>query len=224
MKTSVLIPAYNEEKTIREVMRRVLALPIEKEIIAVDNGSLDGTGMVLKEFASKPGVIVLRVRKNVGKGDAVRKALARATGGVVVVQDADLEYPPEDIPKLLRPILEGKADAVYGVRTTGSSRGMGATHRFGNWSLTTAARLLYGSRLSDIETGHKAFRRELIGAHELKSENFEIENELTVKLLKKNCRIAEVPIAYRARKQGKKITVLDGVRLFAWLVRNRFAW
>lgn len=223
MKASIIIPAYNEEKAIGEVMRRVLALPMEKEIIAVENGSTDRTGKELAKFARRKEVTILRVKKNIGKGDAVRRALARAAGGVVVIQDADLEYPPEEIPKLVKPIADGAADAVYGSRFLGSAGGMDLTHRFGNWFLSMAARLLYGSRLTDIETGHKAFRTGLIRAEELKSDTFEIENEIMAKLLKARCRIAEIPIAYHARSKGKKITVMDGVRLFLWLVRNRLA-
>ena len=222
MKVSVIIPAYNEQNTVGVILSRVLALPFEKEVIVVDDGSTDGTGVQLEKFAGERCLRVFRHEKNSGKGFAVITGLKNASGEVVVIQDADMEYSPEEIPKMLRAIENG-ADAVYGSRLKGTMTGMTLTHLVGNVALTLAARILYGSGLSDMETGYKMFRRGVVKWETLKSKNFEIEPEITARIIKAGHRIEEVPITYSGRpKKEKKIGVKDGFIALAWLVKCRF--
>ena len=212
MKLSVIIPVYNELKTIEECIKRVKQAPIQVdqlEIIISDNLSTDGTREFLKNIDDKN--IKINFRENhSGKGANVRSALEFATGDIIIIQDADLEYNPKDYPEILRPFIEANADVVYGSRLTGAKyhRVFGILHLLANKILTWTANLLYDAILTDIETATKAFRREIITNLDLVSNGFEIEPEITAKLLKqKNLKIYEVPISHAARtyEEGKKV-------------------
>lgn len=209
---SIVIPVYNEERTIARVLSRVAALPIAKEIVVVDDCSRDGTFQVLQNLQSAPGVQILRHEVNQGKGAALRTGFQAATGDVVVVQDADLEYDPRDIPGLLGPILRGEADIVYGSRFLGEEHhDKSFVHRLGNRFLTEASNLFSGLRLTDMETCYKAFRRDVLRCVDLAQNRFGIEPEITAKLARRGYRFMEVPIGYQARTyaEGKKIGVKD---------------
>jgi glycosyltransferase involved in cell wall biosynthesis len=211
-KVSVVIPVYNEQATIAQVVARVATLPFPKEIIVVDDCSTDGTFDVLKQVADIDGVRVLRHEQNQGKGAALRTGFENATGNVVVVQDADLEYDPRDIPGLLEPILCEQADVVYGSRFLGNEhQDKSWVHRFGNWLLTASSNLFSGLKLTDMETCYKAFRREVLRCVDVVQNRFGIEPELTAKLARRGYRFAEVPITYQARSyaEGKKIGIKD---------------
>jgi glycosyltransferase involved in cell wall biosynthesis len=224
-KLSVVIPVYNEERTIREVVARVARLPVPKEIIIVDDASSDGTRSALASLAHLPGVTVLLKPQNEGKGAAVRTGFAQAQGTVVVVQDADLEYDPRDILPLLGPLVRGEADAVFGSRFLGDvPRDPSFVHRFGNGLLTWASNALTGLRLTDMETCYKAFRREALAGLSLKQNRFGFEPEITAKLARRNCRIREVPIGYQARgyAEGKKIGLADAFNAFWCIARYAF--
>lgn len=223
MKLSVVIPVYNEKDTIREIYRRVNAVNIEKEIIIVDDFSTDGTREFLKELAAE-GAKVFFHEKNMGKGAALRTGFQYITGDYVVVQDADLEYDPEDYHKILAPVLKGKAEVVYGSRFTGERRNMFFHHWVGNKFLTFLTNLLYNTTLSDMETCYKLFRADIIKDINIKSNRFNFEPEITAKILKRGIRIYEVPISYTGREfsQGKKITWIDGISALWTLIRFRF--
>ena len=210
---SVLIPVYNEKATVLELLRRVesVALPVAKEIILVDDGSTDGTREILSGLGGRAKVVLHE--KNRGKGAALRTALAHATGDLAIIQDADLEYDPADYPVLLAPLLDGRADVVYG------SRFLGGTHRvlffwhyFGNVIFTTLTNVLYNINLSDMGTCYKVFDTALLKAIPLRSERFGIEAEITAKVCKRHLRLYEAPISYSGRTyaEGKKITWKDG--------------
>jgi glycosyltransferase involved in cell wall biosynthesis len=226
-KLSVVVPVFNERNTLVEIVRRMrqVRLPegIEREIIIVDDGSSDGTREVLKQLGDSTVRVVMHP-ENRGKGAAVRTGFAHATGDYVLVQDADLEYDPEDWPKLLNPVLRGKARVVYGSRFTGERRNMLFMHWVGNRFLSLMTNLLYNTTLSDMETCYKLIDRSLLDDMELRSHRFEIEPELTAKLLKRKIRIYEVPISYTGREydEGKKITWRDGFSAIATLVKYRF--
>ncbi len=224
MKLSVIVPALNEERTIRQVLERVLESPYDKEIIVVDDGSTDSTPAILEEFKTQHGIQVFRHPTRLGKGAALRTAFAAATGDIVIIQDADGEYHPEEYPLLIRPITRGWADAVYGSRFVGAHRVFLLSHRLGNWVVNTIANLLYDTMLTDLETGFKAFRREVLKQFHLRSHDFRIEVELTAKLFKGGCRVYEVPISYSGRSyaEGKKLTWKDGVLALWALVVFRF--
>ena len=222
------MPVYNEKATIREILKRVRAVDVgmEKEIIVVDDGSKDGTREILREEESRGDIRVLYHERNLGKGAAVRTGIASATGDFVIIQDADLEYDPQDYPALLKPLLEGKAEVVYGSRfLSGSGSSMISWHRFGNKFLTAVTNLLYGSSLSDMETCYKAFKASVIKSIPLRSNRFEIEPEITAKILKRGYKILEVPIRYRGREfhEGKKISWKDGFSAIWTLLRYRLA-
>jgi glycosyltransferase involved in cell wall biosynthesis len=226
-KLTVVVPVFNEAATIRAVLERVLATPFPKEVLVVDDGSTDGTGDVLREMASNHGAVrVLRHERNRGKGAALRTAFAEAKGNVVLVQDADLEYDPADYPALLRPILEGKADVVYGSRFLGGA--YARVHLFWHFAanrfLTLVTNLLANLNLSDMETGYKVFRRDVLERLRLRSEGFAIEPEITVKVARLGCRVYEVPISYAGRSyaEGKKIRWRDGVVALFAALRYRF--
>ncbi|MFH1023220.1 MAG: glycosyltransferase family 2 protein [Planctomycetota bacterium] len=229
MKLSLIIPAYDEEKTLPDVLSRVcrLAERMDLEIIAVDDGSRDGTARVLEGFrppSPRVAYRFLRHGENRGKGAAVRTAIAAATGEVVVIQDADLEYDPADISDLIAPIADGRADAVFGSRfLAGPHRVHLFWHRVGNALVTLAANVLYNMNFTDIETGYKAFRREVIQGMRLRSEDFRIEPEITAKLCRAKCRIYEIPVSYSGRgyAEGKKITWRDGIRALWTLIKYR---
>ncbi len=213
MRLSIVIPALNEERTIRQVLERVLESPYEKEIIVVDDGSTDGTPAILKDFAGRHAIKALRHETRRGKGAALRTGFAAATGDIVIVQDADGEYHPEEYPLLIRPILRGWADAVYGSRFIGTHRVFLFSHRLGNWLVNAVANVLYDTMLSDLETGFKAIRREVLQKFPLRSNDFRIEVEITARLFRGHYRVYEVPISYSGRTtaEGKKLTWRDGI-------------
>ncbi|MDH4208199.1 MAG: glycosyltransferase family 2 protein [Anaerolineae bacterium] len=217
MKLSVLIPAYNEEKTLAEVVRRVAEVDLEKEIIVVDDCSTDGTLAVLSSL-NQEGLVVLTHDVNRGKGAAVRTALAAASGDAVIIQDADLEYDPADFLRLVEPFLKGKASVVYGVR---SLDGQQWHMRLGNRVLTTVTNVLYGSDLRDMESCYKLITREIIDQMDLHAKGFDIEAEVTAKILKQGHRIHQVPIWYSPRTE-KKLTPLDGLPTLWTLIKLRF--
>lgn len=223
MKLSVVMPVYNEIRTIGEILRRVLAVPVEKEVIVVDDRSTDGTREWLLAQADPRVVLLLRDR-NGGKGAAVRDGLARATGDIVLIQDADLEYDPAEYPRLLAPILSGKVDAVYGTRFKGETRVLFFWHYMGNRFLSLAANVLFNTTLSDIETCYKVVRAECLKGIRLRCDRFGFDPEITAKLLKRRVRIAEVPITYYGRdySEGKKIRWRDGFVVLGALLRFRF--
>ncbi len=221
MKLSIVMPVYNEAATIREILTRVRALPHAKEIIIVDDGSLDGTRDILRELAGGE-VRVFFHRQNRGKGAAVRTGVAHVRGDVVVIQDADLEYHPRDIPGLLGPIERGEADVVYGSRFLGGPhRVLNFWHYVGNRLLTLLSNICTNLNLTDMETGYKVFRAEVLRQLEIESERFGFEPEITAKVSHLGCRIYEQPISYSGRDydQGKKITWRDGVAALAHIVR-----
>lgn len=232
---SVVIPVFNEVSTIQTVVDRVAGAPFEKEIVLVDDGSTDGTREVLDRVAREErrpdgpgGAVPVRVYfqpSNRGKGAAVRRGLAQAKGAILAIQDADLEYDPDDLPALLDPIVSGEADVVYGSRFLGDVTGARSTNVLGNRLLTAFSNLVSGLRLTDMETGYKIFRREAIEPilPTLKSERFDIEPELTAKVARHGLRIVEVPIAYAPRDHaaGKKIRWRDGLGAVRAIVRYR---
>ena len=226
-KLSVVVPVFNERNTLVEILRRMRAveLPdgIEREIIVVDDGSTDGTRDVLRQLGDSTVRIVLH-DVNRGKGAAVRTGFSHATGEYVLVQDADLEYDPEDWPKLLNPVLRGKARVVYGSRFTGERRNMLLLHWIGNRFLSLTTNVLFNTTLSDMETCYKLIERGLVDDLKLQSDRFGIEPEITAKVLKRGIRIYEVPISYSGREfdEGKKITWRDGFSALWTLVKYRF--
>lgn len=224
MKLSVIVPVYNERETISEILQRVQAVDVEKEIIVVDDGSTDGTREVLAEEWQKPGVVVRFQPRNGGKGSAVREGLKHATGDVVVIQDADLEYDPEDYRLLLRPILTGRAKVVYGSRFLGEHRAMYFWHSVGNRFLTLLTNILFDTTLTDMETCYKMFTADIARKLDLRSPRWGFDPEITARILRTGHRIYEVPISYagRERWEGKKITWKDGFTVLFTLLRYRF--
>ena len=222
---SVIVPVFNERNTVVEIVRRMrsVELPIEREIVVVDDGSEDGTRDVLTQLGDST-VRVVKHSVNRGKGAAIRTGLEHATGDVVLVQDADLEYDPEDWPKLLAPVLKGRARVVYGSRFTGERRNMLFLHWVGNRFLSLVTNILYNSTLSDMETCYKLFERDVLNGIQLQAERFDFEPEFTAKILRRGIRIYEVPISYAGREphEGKKITWRDGVTALWTLVKYRF--
>ena len=233
MNLSVLIPVYNEERTLEQAVGRVCAVPLAKEIIVVDDGSTDRSRQILARLQAENGgdplnsLKVLFHQQNQGKGAAIKTALAHVTGDVIVVQDADLEYDPKDYPGLLEPILAGNADVVYGTRFYGGGahRVLFFWHYVGNQLLTFLSNMLTNLNLSDMEVGYKVFRTNVVKDIDLKSKRFGFEPEITVKLAKKHCRFYEVPISYHGRTyaDGKKITWKDGLAALYYLLRFRLA-
>ncbi|HNW91952.1 MAG TPA: glycosyltransferase family 2 protein [bacterium] len=225
MRLSVIIPVYNEQTTLPELLARVRAVPVAKEIIIVDDGSTDGTREWLRDRPAVAGELVLYHDHNQGKGMALRTGLARATGEVVIIQDADLEYDPGDYPALLAPFADPAVQAVYGSRILGHNPGRSSFWFYwGGRLLSLLTSLLYNARLTDEATCYKLFRRELIQSLPLTCTGFEFCPEVTAKLLKRGVRIVEVPIRYhpRSRHEGKKITWRDGVTAIRLLIRYRF--
>lgn len=226
MKLSVIIPAYNEKNTVLELLRRVEAVPLslDKEIIVVDDFSTDGTREALGGLG-RPDIKVLFHAKNMGKGSALRTGFSEATGDIVLIQDADLEYDPAEYPGLLAPILDGRADVVYGSRFLGGPhRVLFFWHSVGNRFLTNLSNILTNLNLTDMETCYKVFRRDVLRKMTLKSRRFGFEPEVTVKVAKLKCRIYEVPISYSGRDyaEGKKITWKDGLAALWHILRYRF--
>ena len=215
MKLTIIMPAYNEKETIAEIVRKVQAVDVgcEKELIIVDDASIDGTKDVLKSMIGQPNLRIIFHEKNCGKGAAIRTGVAHVTGEIVLIQDADLEYDPQDYPRLLRPILEGRADVVCGNRFHGEThRVLYFWHAVGNRMLTLACNMLTNLNLSDMEVGYKAFRADIFHRIRIRSDRFGFEPEVTGKVAKLGCRIYEVPISYYGRiyAEGKKITWRDG--------------
>jgi glycosyltransferase involved in cell wall biosynthesis len=222
MRLSVVIPIYNEATTIQEIVARVRKTPFDKEIIIVDDGSTDGTRDKLAELAKLPDVKVIYQPKNQGKGAALRTGFQAATGDVIVIQDADLEYNPSEYPVLLQPILDGNADVVFGSRFLGGPhRVLYFWHYAGNRFLTTLSNMFSNINLTDMETCYKVFRREVLNGLVLKSNRFGFEPEFTSKVAKKRWRIYEVPISYQGRtyEDGKKIGWKDGVSALVTILR-----
>jgi len=225
MDLSIIVPAFNEETSIAEVLNRVLILSfdgLDWEVVVVDDGSFDKTAEILNGFSKNARLKILTHEKNQGKGAALRTGLKGSTGGIVAFQDSDLEYDPRQLPALVREVQEG-ADVVYGSRFLGRVENMTFLFYFGNKILSLCTGLIYGAKVSDMETGFKIFRREVLDGVVLESRGFDIEPEITAKILKKGVKIKEVPIDYKARaKAHKKITVGDGVTALYTLFKYRF--
>ena len=221
---SVVMPVYNERNTLEEIVGRVLAVPLRIELVAVDDASTDGSREILERLAGERGFRVFRQERNQGKGAAVRRGIAEATGDIIVVQDADLEYSPEEYPELIELIVKGKADAVFGSRFIGRHRCFLFTHYLANLFLNLVTNLLYNTTMTDMETCFKAVRSELLKSLDLRSNRFGIEPEITAKLFKRGARVYEVPITYEGRdySEGKKITWKDGFPALWTLVKYRF--
>ena len=225
MKLTVIIPVYNERNTLQEIVSRVKAVPldgVDKEIILVDDFSTDGTRELLQGMTTDKALTVVFHDVNRGKGAALRSGFQRATGDIVIVQDADLEYDPKEFPIMIGPILDGRADAVYGSRFLGGPhRVLMFWHYVGNKGLTTLANMLNNLNLSDMETCYKAVRRDVLQKITLETDRFGFEVEITAKLARLKARIFEVPISYNGRdySQGKKITWKDGFAALWWILR-----
>lgn len=225
MKLSVLIPVYNEKNTIEKIVQVIRAVPVEKEIILVDDGSSDGTREIIRRlFSNQSDVKVIFHEANAGKGRAIQTGIAAASGDTVIIQDADLEYDPKDYPRLLRAMEENRVNVVYGSRFLGGVKVTAWWHRSVNYFLTLLTNVLYGSRLTDMETCYKLIKTGTLRDITIESSGFEIEAELSAKLLKMKERILEVPISYKGRSyhQGKKIGWRDGVQAIFTLFYYRF--
>jgi glycosyltransferase involved in cell wall biosynthesis len=226
---SLVIPAFNEAQTIEALLGRVAALGLDAEMIVVDDGSTDETLAILERLDGEmPGLRVMRLPRNLGKGAAVREGIAASTGEIVLIQDADLEYDPADIPRLIGPLRDGRADVVYGTRLRGGPEPQRAHmfwHYAGNRMLSLLTNVMFNTTISDMEVCYKAFRGDLVRSIRLVSNDFAFEPEITAKVLRRGVRLYEVPIAYYGRtyEEGKKITWRDGIKAIAALARFRFS-
>ncbi|MGR3319002.1 MAG: glycosyltransferase family 2 protein [Candidatus Anammoxibacter sp.] len=226
MKLSVIVPIFNEKNSILEIIKKVEDIDIEKEIILIDDYSNDGTREIIKDNIKGSNIIKLYHSKNLGKGAAIRTGIEHVTGDIVIIQDADMEYDPSDYFSLIEPITRGDADVVYGSRLSGGApqRVYMFWHLMGNRFLSFVTNILYNTTLTDMETGYKVFRTDVIKSLGLKSNRFEIEPEITAKIFKRKYRVYELPIAYYGRtyEEGKKITWRDGFSALWTLVKYRF--
>jgi glycosyltransferase involved in cell wall biosynthesis len=225
MRVSFIVPAYNELSTVREVLERVWSLALDKQLLIVDDGSTDGTGAAVEEWsAGRESVMVLR-QPHRGKGAAIRAAIPHIDGEITVIQDADMEYDPADVPQLIEPIERGFADVVFGSRLSGGrpQRAYLFWHLVGNRVLSLLTNVLFNTTLSDMETGYKAFRTEVLRSLDLREDDFAIEPEMTAKVCKRKLRIYELPVAYYGRTyaEGKKITWRDGIKAVRVLIAVR---
>jgi len=222
---SVVMPVFNEKDNIKEIIRRVSQVDIDKEIIIVDDASTDGTRELLKEI-KQDGVRVLFHDKNSGKGRALKTGFKEATADIIIVQDADLEYDPREYAKLIDPIAQGCADVVYGSRLSGGmpQRVYMFWHKVGNNFLTLLTNILYNTTLSDMETGYKVFKKDVIRKIDIKSNDFTVEAEITAKIFKQKCRVYEIPISYYGRdySEGKKIRWYHGLSAIVALIKYKF--
>ena len=225
MRVSFVIPAYNEAETIGEVLDRIDALALDRQIVVVDDGSVDATADVVERWAAARDGVVLVRQRNGGKGAAVRAAVPHVDGDIAVIQDADMEYDPADVPALIEPIERGVADVVYGSRLSGGrpQRAYLFWHLVGNKALSLLTGVLFNTTLSDMETGYKALRADVLRSLDLRESDFAIEPEITAKVCKQKLRVYELPIAYYGRTyaEGKKITWRDGVKAVWVLFRVR---
>jgi glycosyltransferase involved in cell wall biosynthesis len=221
---SVVMPVYNERETIAQIIDRVLKLPVKVELIVVDDGSKDGTPEQLKALRETRDFKLVLQGVNQGKGAALRRGFEEVTGDIVAVQDADLEYTPEELPSLMEPIAKNNADVVYGSRFLGRHRVFMFSHYLGNRLLTLVTNILYDTMLSDMETCYKVMRTEVVRSLRLRSNKFEIEPEITAKIFKQKFRVIEMPISYygRSYEDGKKITWRDGFGAIWTLIKYRF--
>ena len=221
---SVVMPVYNERTTVEEIIRRVLAVAMRTQLIVVDDGSTDGTGEILDRLQGELGFTLLR-QANAGKGAALRRGFAAVTGDIVVIQDADLEYSPEEYPELVELIGTGHADVVFGSRFLGRHRVFMFTHYLGNRVVTLATNVLYNTMLTDMETCYKVMRTDVLRSFTLQSDGFGIEPEITAKIFKRGYRVYEIPITYAGRgyDEGKKITWRAGFEALWVLLKYRFA-
>ena len=224
MRVSFVVPTYNEAATIGEVLERVSALELDKQIVVVDDGSTDGTKVVLEVWNRRDGVLVIR-QPNLGKGAAIRAAIPYVDGEITVIQDADMEYDPADVPALIDPIERGVADVVFGSRLSGGrpQRAYLFWHLVGNRFLSLLTNVLFNTTLSDMETGYKALRTDVLRSLDLREDDFGIEPEIAAKVCKRRLRLYELPIAYYGRTyaEGKKITWRDGFKAIWVLFRVR---
>jgi glycosyltransferase involved in cell wall biosynthesis len=230
MKVSIIVPVFNELHTVREILSRIERVTLNKEIIVVDDGSKDGTREILREIESLsecPSARMFFMDVNRGKGAAIREGVRHATGDIVLIQDADLEYDPAQYPVLLEPILDGHADVVYGSRfLSGPHRVLLFWHYMGNQLLTLFSNMLTNLNLTDMETGYKVFRRDIFSDLTIEENRFGFEPEITAKVARLKCRIYEVPITYHGRdySQGKKITWRDGVAALGVILKYNLFW
>ena len=226
MKLSIIMPVLNEQDTIEKILSIVASVPIDKELIIVDDFSTDNTREILKKMKNekckiKNFIKIIYHNRNMGKGAAIRTGLKYTRGDVVIIQDADMEYDPMEYPKLTKPIEEGEADVVYGSRFKGKGKFIRESF-IANKILTFFTNLLYGSRITDMETCYKCVRTDLLKSLELKAKRFEFEPEVTAKLLRKGYKITEIPISYKGRRERKKIGLKDGIQAVFTLIRWRF--
>jgi len=225
MKLTVIMPVYNEKSTIREILNQIRAVKLVDQIVVVDDFSTDGTREILQEEAQSDPLITLVLHdRNRGKGAGVRSGIERATGDIIIIQDADLEYDPRDYPALIRPIVEGRVKVVYGSRFLGPRKDMLFMHMLGNKFLTLVTNVLFDSTLSDMETCYKVMRADVAKSLNIKSDRWGIDPEITAKVLKRGNRIFEVPISYYGREyyEGKKISWRDGLVVLWTLIKYRF--